>query len=108
MNKKTTHTPFNKVYVKFNLIGLLMLALWLPITAATPRNNVYAIIKVSGTVVDENNQPMPGVGIRVKNTNTGVTTNVDGKYSISAEQGATLVFSFVGYTTQEVVASNSA
>jgi len=102
MNKKITHTTLSKFYVKFNLIGLLMLALWLPTTAATLHKNVLPPIKVSGTVVDENNQPLPGVSIRVKGTTSGISTNVDGKYSISAEQGSTLIFSFVGYLSQEV------
>ena len=60
-------------------------------------------VKVSGRVVDETNQPVPGVSVREKATNNGVSTDVSGNYSIAIEQGATLVFSFVGYTTKEVV-----
>jgi len=108
MNKKITHNALNKFYVKFNLLGLLLLALWLPITAATPHNNALETIKVSGTVVDETNQPLPGVSVRVKNTKTGVSTNVDGKFTISVEEGSTLVFSFVGYTSQEVTVTGPA
>lgn len=56
---------------------------------------------VSGTVTDESGLPLPGVSITVKNTTRGVTTDFDGKYNISASQGETLVFSYVGYATQE-------
>jgi len=103
MNKKIIHNPFRGFYVKFYLLGLLMLASTLLTKAATSRYNAHDVIKVSGTVVDENNQPVPGVAVRVKNTNKGVTTNITGKYSISADEGSVLTFSFVGYTVQEIV-----
>ena len=45
---------------------------------------------------------LPGATVLIKGTTTGTSTDFDGKYSISASQGATLVFSFVGYTTQEI------
>jgi len=63
---------------------------------------------VSGTVTDENNQPLPGATILVQGTNTGTTTDFDGNYQISATQGQTLVFSYVGYTTQNVVVNSAA
>jgi len=49
---------------------------------------------------------IPGVNIVEKGTNNGVVTDVDGKYSISVNPNATLVFSFVGFATQEVVVGN--
>jgi iron complex outermembrane receptor protein len=62
-------------------------------------------IRVSGKVTDANDgQSIPGVTILVKNTSVGTITDIDGKYSIEVTPGATLVFSFVGYNTQEVVA----
>lgn len=58
---------------------------------------------VSGTVNDENGVPLPGVNIIEKNTTNGVVTNFDGQYSINpSSSDATLVFSFLGYKTQEV------
>ncbi|MES2277185.1 MAG: TonB-dependent receptor [Bacteroidota bacterium] len=103
MNKKITHNLFRKFYVKFNVISLLLLALWLPLYAIVPVKNVSAPIKVSGMVTDENNQPLPGASVQVKGTKNGITTDINGKYSVSAEPGATLVFSFVGYFSQSVV-----
>ncbi|OEJ99289.1 SusC/RagA family TonB-linked outer membrane protein [Flavivirga aquatica] len=57
---------------------------------------------ISGTVIDNSGLPLPGATIIIKDTSSGTSSDFDGKYSISAKQGATLVFSFVGYTTQEV------
>ncbi len=62
---------------------------------------------ISGTVTDENNQPLPGATVVVQGTNTGTTTDFDGNYQILATQGQTLVVSYVGYATQNV-AVNSA
>lgn len=60
-------------------------------------------ITVSGTVTDENKEPMIGVNIYVKNEpGFGVNTNLDGKYSIKVKRNATLVFSYVGYDKKEV------
>jgi TonB-linked SusC/RagA family outer membrane protein len=57
---------------------------------------------VSGTVTDENNQPLPGATVIVEGTNRGTSTDFDGRYSINAAQGETLAFSYVGYATQKV------
>jgi TonB-dependent starch-binding outer membrane protein SusC len=62
-------------------------------------------ISVKGTVSDANDgTTIPSVAIQVKGTDTGTTTDLDGKYSIKVERGSTLVFSFVGYKSQEVIA----
>ena len=64
--------------------------------------------QVSGTVSDENGVPLPGATVVVEGTSTGVSTDFDGNYSISASQGDTLVFSFVGYASQSVAVGSSA
>jgi len=62
---------------------------------------------VSGTVTDKAGQTLPGVTVLVKGTTQGTVTNADGNYSItSIPEDATLVFSFVGMITQEVVVGN--
>ncbi len=60
---------------------------------------------VTGTVSDPvENMPIPGVTIVVKGTTSGTITDLDGKYSINLpEGGTTLIYSFVGYATQEVI-----
>jgi TonB-dependent starch-binding outer membrane protein SusC len=60
-------------------------------------------IQVRGRVTDEEGQGLPGVNVLVKGTSTGTTTDVEGNYSISApNENSVLVFSYIGYATQEV------
>lgn len=57
--------------------------------------------------MDENNLPVVGASVLVKNTVNGVSTGVDGSYTISLDDAASvLVFSFLGYTPQEVAVAN--
>ncbi len=65
------------------------------------------VAQVTGTVTSAGeNQPLPGVSVLVKGTNVGTTTNTEGRFSLSAEPAATLVFSFIGYGTKEVPLNN--
>ena len=64
-------------------------------------------MKVTGTVYDENKQPMPGVGVLVVGSLNGVLSDVDGKYAITVNKGQELQFSFLGYKTETVVVGNS-
>jgi iron complex outermembrane receptor protein len=58
---------------------------------------------VTGKVTDEaDGQPLAGVTVLVKGTMTGTTTDMDGKYKIQVKPGDFLVFSFIGYETQEI------
>lgn len=57
---------------------------------------------IKGTVNDENGEPVIGATVKVKETQKGTITDFDGNYSIEAASNATLVFSYVGYVTQEV------
>ncbi|WP_299550846.1 TonB-dependent receptor [Seonamhaeicola sp.] len=57
---------------------------------------------VSGTVSDKAGVPIPGANVLVKGTTTGTVTDFDGKFEINVNQGDVLVFSFVGYQTQEI------
>jgi TonB-dependent starch-binding outer membrane protein SusC len=64
-------------------------------------------LTVSGRVTDDKNEPLPGVSVIVKGTTTGTATGVDGTYSLSVAEGnETLVFSFVGFTSEEVPVNN--
>ena len=61
-------------------------------------------IKVSGTVTDEQNQPLIGVNVTIQGvTGFGTTTDVDGKYTIEMEPYNRLVFSYIGFIEQEVL-----
>lgn len=57
---------------------------------------------VSGKVTDQNGEPLPGAGVLIKGTTQGTTTDLDGNYTLSCSKDQTLVFTFIGYTTQEI------
>ncbi len=70
---------------------------------ASLREKRDAAITVSGKVRDENGADFPGVNVLVKGTSVGTSTDINGQYSLEVpDEGAVLVFSFIGYTTQEV------
>ena len=59
---------------------------------------------VTGTVTDKANaMPLPGVNVIIKGTSKGASTDFDGNYSLEVNQGETIVISYLGYTTQEIV-----
>jgi TonB-linked SusC/RagA family outer membrane protein len=64
---------------------------------------LFAQIKVSGIVLDKDKEPLIGVSILVKNTVQGTVSEIDGSYSLSVpDANATLVFSYTGFTSQEI------
>lgn len=58
---------------------------------------------VKGVVTDSEGVPLPGVSVVIKNSNRGISTDFDGNFEIRAEQGDILVFSSLGFATQEKV-----
>ncbi|MFY7912419.1 MAG: SusC/RagA family TonB-linked outer membrane protein [Emticicia sp.] len=63
--------------------------------------------KISGKVTSsKEGVSLPGVSVQVKGTNTGTNTSADGTFSVNAPSNATLVFSFIGYKTQEIKVGN--
>jgi TonB-linked SusC/RagA family outer membrane protein len=58
-------------------------------------------LSIRGTIVDESGLPLPGVSVLLKATSTGVTTDIDGNYVISASASGVLVFNYVGYSPKE-------
>jgi TonB-linked SusC/RagA family outer membrane protein len=63
-------------------------------------------IEVKGRVVDNQSVPMFGVSVVEKGTTNGAVTNLDGYYQLTVQQGATLVFSFIGFNSQEHVVNS--
>lgn len=73
---------------------LMIAALWaLPVLS-------YAQGQIRGTVSDSDNYPLPGAAVTIPGTTKGVTTDIDGKFSINAAEGQTLEVSFIGYRTK--------
>jgi TonB-linked SusC/RagA family outer membrane protein len=68
----------------------------------TAKSDLAASTVVGGKVLDENGLPLPGVSVKVKGTNLGGQTDINGNFSLTVPDNAVLVFSFLGYDTQEV------
>ena len=80
---------------KFSGILTLLLALVVQLTFAQQKT-------ITGTVTDDTGLPLPGANVIIKGTSTGTQTDFDGNYTISANVGQTLAFSYVGFSTKEV------
>ncbi len=68
---------------------------------------LFAQKEVSGIVKDKSGAPLPGVNILEKGTSNGVSTDFEGSYKIKVKEGATLVFSYVGFSTIEKTVSSN-
>lgn len=84
----------------------------LPISAATPPTAKAAATvaqddgkTVSGTVLDENGEPVIGATVTVKGTNLVTVTDIDGRFELKVPNGSILSVSYLGYTTAEVPAT---
>jgi outer membrane cobalamin receptor len=85
-----------------NFKNLLFIALFF-VTAT-----VLGQTKISGIIVDQTNQPLPGASVLEKGTKNGTTTDFDGNFTLSSKSNSgVLVISFIGYTRKEVAFSSS-
>ena len=88
------------LFRRFKYVLILALALFL-------NSVLFAQISVRGKVADNNGLALPGVSVTEKGTSNGATSNVTGDYVISVKnQKAVLVFSYVGFSTQEIEIGN--
>ena len=67
-----------------------------------PKTGAVVIKQVTGRVVDEKNEPLIGVNIRVEGTDDGTVTDLEGKYVIKASIGSILSFTYIGYISSYV------
>lgn len=86
------------------LLAALMLVSFCIAPAAVAVAQQQPTVKVSGVVVDAAGEAVPGVGVVVKGTSNGTVTDLDGKFSLNVAKNDVLVFTSIGYATQEVVA----
>ena len=68
-------------------------------------NLIFSQNLLSGPVTDEGGNALPGVSIVEKGTNNGTVSDFDGNFQLNVEDAATIVFSYIGYLTQEVGSS---
>ena len=75
--------------------------------AESMNTTVQQGITITGTVTDASGEPLPGVSVMIKGTTQGTATNANGAFSLSVpNENAALVFSYIGFTTQEVSVGN--
>jgi TonB-dependent starch-binding outer membrane protein SusC len=82
-----------KIYILVNVIAFI----WM-----SGGGVVWAQQTWSGTITDENGLPLPGATVIVENTNRGVVSDFDGNFSIQANQGESILISYVGYQSQRL------
>ncbi len=81
-----------------HLLPLLVILMGFQLSLAQKMN-------ITGTVTDPEGEPLIGVSVTVAGTQQGVTSDLDGNYSISADSKGKLRFSYIGYKTEEVAVS---
>lgn len=85
------------------LLGGPLGALPAPAKARAAARPLPPLVRVTGTITDEQNQPVPGANVVEKQTHNGTAADATGHFALEVTPGATLVISSVGFTTQEVV-----
>ncbi|MDT0642178.1 SusC/RagA family TonB-linked outer membrane protein [Zunongwangia sp. F363] len=94
-------------FLAWIIVAIIIYILAVPAHAATIiTNHTPQQQQITGTVTGEDNLPLPGVTVSVKGEARGTVTSFEGEYSITAGQGETLVFSFLGYKKQEIPVGN--
>lgn len=88
--------------MKTKLFSIVLLLMFFVVGTAFAQN-----VNITGTVTDEGGDPLIGVTILVKGTTSGALTDLDGKYSISANSGDVLIFSYTGQKTEERTVGNA-
>ncbi|WP_316817208.1 SusC/RagA family TonB-linked outer membrane protein [Pedobacter nyackensis] len=82
---------------------LLKKASWITVVISLLTLGItYAQNTITGSVVDENNQPLSGASIKIKGSKNGTTSTTEGKFNISAPTNSLLIISFIGYRTKEI------
>lgn len=86
---------------------LTMLAVFLPVVSWANENaEILRDVTIQGTVLDETGQPMPGATITVVGSSTGTVSDIDGNFSLTVPDDATIVVSFIGYAAQTIEVGN--
>ena len=75
------------------------------LAATVTKRNIKIEGNTKGIVTDENGVPLPGVSVLIKGTDVGTQSNFDGEFGLNTSSGDVLVFSYIGYTDQEVMSN---
>ncbi|GAB3903125.1 TonB-dependent receptor [Larkinella knui] len=94
--------------LKTTWLALILSSFSPSLLQATPTAKLKPVVQpITGRVLDERGQPLPGVTVLIKGTSNGTTTNTEGVYTLNVPEGASvLTFSFIGYASQDVPINN--
>lgn len=97
---KNNLLPLTKTMLRYSFLGIVIQAIAISVLFAQTRN-------INGTVTSsEDGEALPGVNVIEKDTGNGTVTDVSGQFSIDVSDGATLLFSSIGYTSEEIEVGN--
>lgn len=108
VSRKTSRALIRKLMCILSIILAMLVidsrgALAAPISSANSLEAQQSGRKIEGVVRDSEGEPLIGVNVVVKGTTNGTATDIDGRYTLSIkEDGAVLIFSYVGYKTQTI------
>ena len=110
---KGSNDTFFRSRIFLCCIALMMLSLSAYSNVENENSNAITIVTiqqqdVTGIVTDEDGTPLPGVGVVIKGTTKGTSTDFNGNYVLSANAGDVLVFSYIGMTTVEIIVGQEA
>ena len=121
LRKVTIRNPmlFKSAIIKVNITVLITVITLMQANATVSihrislaERNVIRVLNssfvISGKVSDEKSQPLPGVSVKIKGTAKGTVTDVSGNYTIKVDNGDVLIFSFIGFVSQEITIGQTA
>ncbi|HEX8022154.1 carboxypeptidase-like regulatory domain-containing protein, partial [Mucilaginibacter sp.] len=88
--------------MKQNLLKISRLLILFAVCMLAYGSSYAQNLTIRGIVLDEANQPLPGVNVQVKGTTIGVVTGTEGRFTLAVAKGQVLTFKFIGYAPQEV------
>lgn len=92
--------PFNSLHRHLRSLCCLLLLIFIAFDGKGQSTTV------AGTVKDDEGEVLPGVNVVIKGTTNGTITDIEGQYTIAVPSDATLVFSYIGYLSEEVAVNN--
>ena len=95
--------------INLHLCRVALVLLFFVLAISSLQANPSQNRPITGVVTSAtDSEPLIGVSVQVKETATGGITDIDGKYSVAAQEGQTLIFSYIGYKSQEIKVGASA
>ncbi|NLU90488.1 SusC/RagA family TonB-linked outer membrane protein [Chitinophaga sp. Ak27] len=93
---------FKNQPLTFTIVGSTVVVKQKEENAFASQNEALAVVDISGVITDTDKRPLAGVSIKIKGTNKGTVTNINGEYTLHANPGDVLEITFVGFQKQEI------